>query len=52
MTSLCLNKRVIVTRAHNEIKSKEEDNIKVEIPPLAGASDECIEYPLEGGCLW
>lgn len=51
MTSLCSNKRVIVTRAHDEIKFEEEDNIEVEMPPLADASDECIEYPLDGDVL-
>ena len=48
IASQCPYKRVMVTRDNDEMESEDEDNIKVEVPPLAVAGDECIEYTIKG----
>jgi hypothetical protein len=41
----------MVIKAHDEMESEDEDNVKVKVSPLATASDECIEYSVKGNVL-
>jgi len=50
VASQCPNKRVIVMKVNNGVKTDGEDEDE-KMPPLEVADDVCVEYPVEGEAL-